>query len=213
MRTAEEPSAGPVSAWIQVVSCQPVISMGITSLLVGRHGDLQITTEGPDDGEPDVVFFDVIDLLEGDGTDLDYWVSHTSSVVIAVTRDLRPDLGAEAFERGAAGAISLGAPVEDFVEVVEAALTGHLADSRAVQEAEKGTRLGSEVGLTWRESDVLALIVQGMSNREIAETTLLSINSVKSYIRSAYRKMEVRSRSQAVTWGVKHGFALEPTSE
>ena len=49
-------------------------------------------------------------------------------------------------------------------------------------------------------------IVQGKSNREIAETTLLSINSVKKDIRSAYRKMEVRSRSQAVTWGVKHGF-------
>ena len=81
--------------------------------------------------------------------------------MIAVTRDLRPDLGAEAFERGAAGAISIGASAEDFLEVVEAAFTGHLADSRAVPEAEKETRVGSEAGLTWREADVLGMIVRG----------------------------------------------------
>ena len=37
----------------------------------------------------------------------------------------------------------------------------------------------------------------------------MSSNSVKSYIRSAYRKMDVASRTQAVAWGVQHGFALE----
>ena len=202
-------AALPVRAWVQVVTTQSVVARGITSLLEGSHGDLVVTFEGPDGGEPDVVFFDVIGLHDGDGADLDHWVSHTSSIVIAVTRDLRPDLGAEAFERGAAGAISIGASAEDFLEVVEAALTGHLADSRVVAEAEEGTRLGSEAGLTWREADVLGMIVRGLSNRDIGETAGLSINSVKSYIRSAYRKMDVTSRSQAVKWGVQHGFPLD----
>jgi DNA-binding CsgD family transcriptional regulator len=65
---------------------------------------------------------------------------------------------------------------------------------------------GREEGLTPRESEVLALITQGMSNSEILERTRLSINSVKSYIRSCYRKIGVTSRSRAVLWGVDHGF-------
>ena len=40
----------------------------------------------------------------------------------------------------------------------------------------------------------------------MAATTFLSINSVKSYIRSTYRKIGVNSRTQAVLWGIEHGF-------
>ncbi len=61
-------------------------------------------------------------------------------------------------------------------------------------------------GLTGREMEIVALIASGMTNLEIAQQLFLSINSVKSYIRSAYRKMSVTSRSQAVLWGVTHGL-------
>ena len=71
-------------------------------------------------------------------------------------------------------------------------------------------RLGQDVGLTPREVDVLTLITQGLSNQEIAETSYLSINSVKTYIRSAYRRIGVTSRSQAVVWCLQHGFAAGP---
>jgi DNA-binding CsgD family transcriptional regulator len=53
---------------------------------------------------------------------------------------------------------------------------------------------------------VLAFITQGLSNKEIARDAYLSINSVKSYIRTAYRKIGVERRSQAVVWGMQHGF-------
>ena len=65
---------------------------------------------------------------------------------------------------------------------------------------------GSDAGLSAREAEVLALITQGYSNREIAERSYLSINSVKTYIRAAYRKIGVTRRSQAVVWGLTHGF-------
>jgi two-component system, NarL family, response regulator LiaR len=65
---------------------------------------------------------------------------------------------------------------------------------------------GREEGLTARESEVLSLITQGYSNNDIVQTTMLSINSIKSYIRSAYRKIGVTSRSRAVLWGIEHGF-------
>ena len=65
---------------------------------------------------------------------------------------------------------------------------------------------GREEGLTARESEVLSLITQGYSNNDIVETTMLSINSIKSYIRSAYRKIGVTTRSRAILWGIDHGF-------
>ena len=65
---------------------------------------------------------------------------------------------------------------------------------------------GRSEGLTDRESEILALITQGKSNAEVAKLTYLSPNTVKSYIRTIYRKINVTSRTQAVLWGVRHGF-------
>jgi len=63
--------------------------------------------------------------------------------------------------------------------------------------------------LTVRERETLALIATGRSNDEIAREMRISLNSVKSYIRSAYRKTGVQSRSQAVLWAVTHGVRVE----
>lgn len=65
---------------------------------------------------------------------------------------------------------------------------------------------GRDVGLSPREAEVIAYIVQGYTNPQIAEGSYLSINSVKSYVRTAYRKMGVTNRSQAVLWGVQNGM-------
>ncbi|MEO9322797.1 LuxR C-terminal-related transcriptional regulator [Nocardioides sp. C4-1] len=51
-----------------------------------------------------------------------------------------------------------------------------------------------------REAQIMALIAAGLSNREIALSLDLSVNSVKTYIRSAYRKCQVTSRSRAVRY-------------
>lgn len=55
-----------------------------------------------------------------------------------------------------------------------------------------------------------ALITLGLSNLAIAERTRLSINSVKTYIRTTYRTMGVTSRSQAILWGLEHGLSPRP---
>src|SRR3954452_22984489 len=62
-----------------------------------------------------------------------------------------------------------------------------------------------EIGLTPRESHVVALIAAGAANKEIARRLGLSMNTVKSHIRTAYRAMGVTSRTQAVLWAVEHG--------
>jgi DNA-binding NarL/FixJ family response regulator len=65
--------------------------------------------------------------------------------------------------------------------------------------------------LTSREHDVLSLIAQGLPNRDIATRLELSLNSVKTYIRTAYRKIGAERRTQAVLWGLEHG--LVPDAE
>lgn len=65
---------------------------------------------------------------------------------------------------------------------------------------------GRREGLAPREAEMIAFITQGLSNREIAAATGLSPNSVKTYVRAAYRKMGVSSRANAVLWGLEHGF-------
>jgi DNA-binding NarL/FixJ family response regulator len=87
----------------------------------------------------------------------------------------------------------------------------HAGETVRLQDSGRGPLVGGdwpgrEEGLTARESEVLSLITQGYSNNDIVETTMLSINSIKSYIRSAYRKIGVTSRSRAILWGIEHGF-------
>ena len=59
--------------------------------------------------------------------------------------------------------------------------------------------------LSRREQEMLQLIASGLSNEEIAGRLYLSRNSVKSYVRSAYRKIGVTRRTQAAMWWVEHG--------
>ena len=65
--------------------------------------------------------------------------------------------------------------------------------------------------LTEREYEVVSMIGQGLSNQEIADHLFLGINSVKTYIRSAYRKLHVTARPQAILWAMEHGLVARPT--
>lgn len=60
--------------------------------------------------------------------------------------------------------------------------------------------------LTVRELEVLGMVGEGLTNQEICERLYLSINSVKTHIRTAYRKIGVQRRSQAVAWALDHGL-------
>lgn len=63
-------------------------------------------------------------------------------------------------------------------------------------------------GLSQREFQVIRMITWGCTNSEIAETLYLTVNTVKYYVHSAYRKIGVERRSQAVKWGIEYGMSL-----
>ncbi|CAA9371887.1 MAG: Two-component transcriptional response regulator, LuxR family [uncultured Nocardioides sp.] len=116
--------------------------------------------------------------------------------------------------RGAAGYISKRAPAERLVRGLVQVARGRVVVELAGPRSQTASRHApaADWPLTDRETAVLALIAQGRSNQEIAEDLSLSINSIKSYIRVAYRKIDVASRSQAVLWGVRHGLlSVHPT--
>jgi len=191
--------------WIDVISPYPAVARGLKDILETTLGSKVFTTLGPVDGEPDVILYDVIGLLRGDGADLDVWLKRTGAMVIAMTHDHRPDLGAVALERGCAGAVRLSVSPDDLVGVISAILSGAFPDNPIVRESVDATRLGYDAGLSTREGDVLRLIARGHSNQEISERLYVSVNSTKSYIRSAYRKIGVANRAQAVAWAIGNG--------
>ncbi|MCW2816433.1 MAG: regulatory protein LuxR [Nocardioides sp.] len=198
---------------VAIVSPLDVVASGLAAMLDHHPAEVRVVELSTGFGveDPDVILYDAIGLHEGDGADLEHFVKETSAAVLVVSQDLRPDLASRALARGADGFFSLGVDDDQLLSAVLSATKSDddggvvvLTDTRAVEH-----RLGHDVGLTPREIDVLTLITQGLSNQEIAERSYLSINSVKTYIRSAYRRIGVTSRSQAVVWCLQHGFSAD----
>jgi ATP/maltotriose-dependent transcriptional regulator MalT len=65
---------------------------------------------------------------------------------------------------------------------------------------------GARVGLTQRESEVLGLIVAGLSNRAIASRLVIGDETVKSHARAIYRKLGVGDRAGAVAAALREGL-------
>jgi DNA-binding NarL/FixJ family response regulator len=57
---------------------------------------------------------------------------------------------------------------------------------------------GSVLGLTRRESEIIACLVAGASNRDIADSLAVSENTIKTHLKSIFQKLNVRSRTQAM---------------
>ena len=116
-----------------------------------------------------------------------------------------------------AGHLSKALPVSELVAALESLHDGGEMTGRRRMPADPGPlsivsrASATDVELTPREAEILALVTQGLTNSEIGAQLYLSINSVKTYIRAAYRKIEVTRRAQAVAWGMEHGLA--PLSE
>lgn len=80
---------------------------------------------------------------------------------------------------------------------------------RAVEEAGKSRFVGSELsGLTDREREVLALLAGGMTNKEIADTLVITTNTVKRHLKAVFEKLDVHTRSAAAGKAINAGIAV-----
>lgn len=158
----------------------------------------------------DVVLYDAFAQPESDHNAVHSLVRNPRARhVVVYTWNFEPELVAVALRQGVHGYLSKTLSAEELVDALERVHRGEVvvSDSPGLDAATDGLDWpGRDHGISDRESEVLALITQGKSNAEVASLTYLSPNTVKSYIRSVYRKIGVESRTQAVLWGVEHGF-------
>ena len=159
----------------------------------------------------DVVLYDSFAQPESDHEQVAKLIrSPRSGCVVVYTWNFHPQLIEAALHAGARGYLSKAMGARDLVEALERIRSGDVVVSSVVGRIASGPDLdwpGKDRGLTDRESEILALITQGRSNAEVAAHSYLSPNTVKSYIRSIYRKIGAESRTQAVLWGVANGFS------
>ncbi|WP_244930438.1 response regulator transcription factor [Nocardioides sp. W7] len=201
---------------VAIVSPQPVVASGLRTILARCGEGIDVVGLHADGPDPDVVLYDVIGLVDGDGTDLDILVGKTASTVLAVTRELRPDLGSQALARGASGFFALGSDEAEICAAIRSTQTGwqpgDTGENPVVGSSESAgfrDQVGADLGLTEREREILALIALGYSNIEIASEIHLGINTVKTHIRGGYRKIGATNRAEAVAWAIRHGLPTQ----
>jgi len=160
----------------------------------------------------DIVLYDNFGQSHHKGLDLDVLLSEARARHLVIyTWHIDPALVDIALDIGATGYLPKNLTADELVAALERINAGEVVAPEASPDPRpgRGDWPGRTFGLSERESEIIALITQGLTNDQIADRAYLSINTVKSYIRTAYRKMGVRSRSQAVLWGIDHGFRTD----
>ena len=199
---------------VALVNDYDVVVVGVAHLFdpyADRLVVAELATNEPVSDHVDVALYDSFAQPEADHDDIAVLVGDGRASHVAVyTWNFHPALIDSALAKGAHGYLSKTLPARELVAAIEAIAAGEIVISAPPPRSRPPPALdwpGRTEGLTDREAEVLALITQGKSNAEIAAVMYLSINTVKSYIRTAYRKIGVTDRSHAMLWGIHHGFS------
>ena len=195
---------------LAIVDDYAVVIAGVASFLAAERIDVVETGASmPVISDVDIVLYDTFGQIHGHGIDLEDFVRDSGAKVVIYSWNLEPEIIQQAVAAGASGYLSKVLTGPEIVAALERVMSGEVVILPGDYETSVGGAgdwPGRSAGLSPREAEVLALITQGLSNQEIADRVFVSINSVKTYIRNAYRKIGVERRSQAVVWAVENGF-------
>jgi NarL family two-component system response regulator LiaR len=195
---------------VAVVNDYEIVVVGIAGVLErfpDRITVVELDSGVPTESDVDLVLYDSFGQRQGAAIDVAALVGQSDAKVVIFSWNTQSELVEQSLAAGASGYISKSVTGEELVKQLEAVHAGETL----VPEVEEvdgtfGSWPGDEHDLSPREAEVLALICQGLSNQDITERAFLSINTVKSYVRTLYQKIGVDSRTQAVLWGIDHGF-------
>jgi NarL family two-component system response regulator LiaR len=178
--------------------------------LVGEAGDGQEAVQLCDQVQPDVVLMDLVmpELSGAKATRIirDRW---PQVQVVALTSFQEKDLVQDALRAGAISYLLKNVSGQDLVETIRAAHAGRSTLApEAVQALIQPATPGPEPGydLTPRERDVLALLVKGWTNAEIASRLGVSRSTVKVHVSNILSKLGVSSRGQAIGVAIRNGL-------
>jgi DNA-binding NarL/FixJ family response regulator len=206
--------AGPEAARpirVLIVDDHPAVRRGLRTFLELSE-DIDVVGEAADGTQvadlvvataPDVVLLDmVLPGLDGLGVLAALRERGTAARVLVITSftDRRSVL--PAVRAGARGYLSKDVEPEALVAAVRSVHAGHLLLEPEVTVA----LLAEPPQLTAREGDVLALVADGRSNREIARALTLSEKTVKTHVSSILLKLGLADRTQAALYAVRSGL-------
>ena len=215
---------------VLLVEDHELYRMGLSMLLEKADG-ITLCAEAADGADgikkarelnPDVILMDIglpnIDGIEATGRIKDF--NPDVKILIFTSRDSDNDVF-EAFKAGADGYIMKGATPEQTISAIKSVYEGigwiDPALARVVfsnlQRPEKQIISTPEIkkstnsyGLTERELDVLELMVEGLSNPQIADKLVITRATAKAHVHSILQKLCVSSRTQATVTAMKEGL-------
>jgi NarL family two-component system response regulator LiaR len=197
---------------IAVLNDYPIVVSGVVTMLEPfqeRAELVELDDRGMPRADVDVVLFDMFAHLDGDRPSLADIISEDGPKVAVFTWVSDPAAVELALAQGAAGYLSKTLAPPDLLKSLEDICSGAVvtSDEYAFSRGAAADTSTHSDGLSPRENEVLALIAKGLSNKEIAQALFLSVNSIKTYVRTAYGKIGVHSRSQAVLWAHENHFS------
>jgi len=198
---------------VAVVNDYPLVVAGLRAVLEPYESRVlvaELNVNTPVLTQVDVVLQDTFGNAGGRTPDPRRAMGQIDAKLIVFSWDTHADQVRAAMAGDVDGYVFKSVSAAELVDAVEQVHRGELVVQPGIDERGVGETFGrwpgDEHGLSARESEVLALICQGLSNVEISQRAYLGINTVKTYIRSAYRKIGATTRPQAVIWGLSHGF-------
>lgn len=195
---------------VSVVHDDYVCRTGLTTAFTACN-DMSVRTMTSDDSEIlscDVVVTDFDNGIRILATMQALQMSRPRTRVAIVANAEREWQIRDALKRGAAAFLLLGASAEELFIAVRTVHRGecHLSPSIAARLA---TSLATEP-LTEREGQVLTLLTDGLCNKHIAARLDISLGTVKAHLRSAFEKLGVHSRTEAILMAERRGMLRQP---
>jgi len=194
-----------------IVDDHPLVRQGLGAYLHSRT-DIELVGEAAGGEEavslcgrlqPDIVLMDmVMPGMDGMSATREIVRANPATQVIALTSFYDRRSVKAAFEAGAIGYLLKDISGADLVEAIKAARAGQpplAAEAAKVLITCALQPVEPERGLTPREMQVLAMMAEGLNNAEIAQELYVSRSTVKAHVSRILRKLEVSSRTEAVS--------------
>jgi two-component system response regulator NreC len=218
-------SAQPIR--VLIVDDHTLVRQGLRALLQAE-ADVKVVGEGSDGREavrlahelqPDVVVMD-LSMPDMDGMEATRLIKQSAPQmqVLALTMHESDEYFFRVLQAGASGYVLKRAASTDLLAALRAVARGEAFLYPAVakklvgdylsraQTGGEGEAQMSYAGLTAREREILTLVAEGLSNREIAERLVLSLSTVQTHYTHIMDKLNLQKRAELIKYAIRHGL-------